>query len=129
MDNLILEPVKKNYHTSPKVLFDLEGKRCEIEGESLMEETISFYKPLYDWLTNYFDECNELTFDFKLTYFNTSSSRCVLGLLHILRQEIDKGNSVYINWHYEEGDENMLEEVEDFMLDTELVINLVPLAN
>lgn len=111
----------------PSVNFNAETGVCEISGESYLEETVEFYDPLINWLKQYIREKNApITLNIKLTYFNTSSSRCILDILNVLKDYEEQGGEVRINWYYDKDDIDMEEEVEDYILDTDLKINLVP---
>jgi len=110
----------------PSVDFNAETGICAIAGESYLEETVNFYAPLLEWLEDYILLVEKpLTFNFKLTYFNTSSSRSILDILNILKDYEDNGGKVVVNWYYEKDDSDMEEEVEDFMIESELKINLM----
>lgn len=125
MENLILQEVD-DAPFFPAVSFDSEKGVCEISGESYMEETFKFYAPLQEWLKNYFNEENKsLEFNFRLTYFNTSSSRQILDLLEILKREMDNGADVKIRWFYDSDDPDMEDEIEDFKIETGLPIELI----
>jgi len=109
----------------PTVNFNADTGICVIEGESYMEETFKFYSPLLDWLKEYTkQESKKLTFNFKLTYFNTSSSRLILDMLDVLRKYKENGNEAEINWFYDANDPDMEDEVEDFMIESGLEINM-----
>lgn len=111
----------------PSVHFDGETGVCEISGESYLEETVEFYAPLISWLKEYIKtKAAPITMNIKLTYFNTSSSRCILDMLNVLKEYEEDGGKVEINWYYDKDDIDMEEEVEDYILDTDLKINLVP---
>jgi hypothetical protein len=102
---------------------------CEISGESCLEDTVEFYKPLIQWLETYTGEVKKpIAFIIKLTYFNTSTSRSILDLLNVLKDYEDNGGEVVINWHYDENDVDMEEDIEDYMIDTGLDINLIPFS-
>ncbi len=112
----------------PSVNFDVQTGTCEIKGESYMEETYKFYSPLIDWLKRYIEEINKtLTFNFKLTYFNTSSSRQILDIIDTLKKFKQEGGVVNINWFYDPDDPDMCDEVEDFKIETGMDIELKPL--
>jgi hypothetical protein len=38
----------------------------------------------------------------------------------------DNEGEVIVNWHYDENDIDMEEDIEDYMIDTGLKINLIP---
>ena len=111
----------------PTVVFDARTGVCEISGESYLEDAAEFYNPLIDWIDKYITLVNKsLTFNFKLTYFNTSSSRRILDMLGHLKDYQDNGGKVTVNWYYEEDDADMEEEVEDFIIESEIDTNLLP---
>lgn len=114
----------------PTINFNVESGVCEISGESYLEETLEFYEPLLQWIKEYTKQDNRpITFNFKLTYFNTSSSRCILDILYVLKEYQSRGGKVFVNWYYDGQDSDIEEEVEDLILETELNINLVPYEN
>lgn len=126
MEDIKIEGYKDVYFV-PTVNFSVETGECEIAGESFLEETEKFYNPLIDWIQQYIEEKNKpLKFIFKLNYFNTSSSRCILDLLKALKKYQEKGGEVTINWHYDEDDIDMEEALEDYIIETGLNINLYP---
>ncbi len=126
MENLIVPPVPDAPYF-PTIMFDAGTGICEISGESYMEETYLFYRAPLDWLDSYFATGKKLVFNFKLIYFNTSTSRVVLGILDKLKEHKDKGGNVDVNWYYRKDDPDMLDEVEDFMDETGCNINLIPM--
>lgn len=122
----------KGYHGSyyiPTVYFDSKTGNCEISGESYLEDTLEFYSPLLKWLDEFLaKEDTSIDFNFKLKYYNTSSSKCIVDMLVLFKQYKDQGKNVEVNWFYNsqsEDAEEEIEEVEDFMLETGLKLNLV----
>lgn len=125
MENIIINEVKDAPYY-PKVHFNAESGICEIGGESYMEETFKFYSPLLDWIKNYFQEAKKpLVLNFSLTYFNTNSSRLILDLFDIVKNNKEQGKQVIVNWFYDPADHDMIDEVEDFEVETGLNINLI----
>jgi hypothetical protein len=114
----------------PEVNFDASTGICLLKGESYMEEAYKFYMPLLNWLKDYsLNEGHPVTFNVKLTYFNTNSSRLLLDLFDILKKSSDAGNDITINWYYEEDDPDIKDEVEDFEIETGLSIKMIPFEN
>ena len=109
----------------PNVHFSAETGVCELDGESYLEDTFTFYKPLVDWVKEYAASGNSITLNVGLTYFNTASSRSILDLLQELKQYKDNGGDVTINWAIKDWDEDMQQEVEDFAMDADLPINIL----
>ena len=100
---------------------------CEISGESYLEDTDEFYSDIINWLEQYIKDINNpIAFNFKLTYFNTSSSRSILNVLRVLKNYEKAGGKVAVNWFYPEDDDSIAEEAEDYMIDTQLNINMLP---
>jgi hypothetical protein len=129
MENINIEG-KHGVNFVPTVDFNADTGICELAGESYLEDTIEFYAPLFSWLKQYSAEVKKpITFNFRLRYFNTSSSKCIIDILNILKSHEEKGYTVDVNWFYdaeEEDIEDELEEIEDFMIETNLKIKLVP---
>lgn len=126
MEDLVVQGSHKDFFI-PSVNFNSGNGICEISGESFLEDTVEFYKPLISWLEQYTQDVKKpLAFIVKLTYFNTSTSRCILDMLNVLKDYEDGGGEVVINWHYDENDIDMEEDIEDYMIDTGLDINLIP---
>lgn len=113
---------------TPNVEFNAETGVCVLSGEAFMEQPYNFYKPLFDWIETYIKEVNKpISFDMKLTYFNTSSSKFVLDFLRLLRKYQVSGGEVTVKWFLRKTDEDMREEIEDFMAVTGLTIEILPL--
>jgi len=109
----------------PEVKFDAKKGICEISGESYMEETYKFYLPLINWLKNYTKEVKKpIELNIKLIYLNTSSTKCVLDMLEILKDYEDEGGKVKVNWYYDASDPDMVDEVEDFEAESGMKIAL-----
>ena len=74
MDKINIKKTK----VSPEINLDPDSGIAEIVGESYPENSVSFYQPLMDWLDNAIGDKINLEFNFKLDYFNTSSSKCII---------------------------------------------------
>ncbi len=100
---------------TPKIILDADNKILEISGRSLPEDVTAFYEPVLNWLNEYSENPNDKTvFNFKLTYFNTASSKLLLDILMKLEEMHENGNNVLIRWHYPEDDEDMEEAGEEY---------------
>ncbi|RLD62188.1 MAG: hypothetical protein DRI95_13350 [Bacteroidetes bacterium] len=118
----------KPYHgTIPKVAFDATTGNCEISGESCPENILSFFDDLNNWLYEYIENIKgPISLTLKLSYFNTGSSRGIFRILTILKAYQDKGGMVDITWHYDEDDEDTLEEIHDHSSEANILILKVP---
>ena len=112
MSNLQLEGSPK----TPTVNFNAEAGILELKGRSIPENSIEFYKPIFEWVENYGgNPKSDTQVNVVLEYFNTSSSKCILDFFKKLETLNNGGKTnVIINWHYEEDDEDMLEAGEDY---------------
>lgn len=111
MENFYLEESPK----TPRVHFDAANGKLLIAGRSIPENSIEFYKPIFDWLDEYVKTPSAATaMDVKLEYFNTSSSKCLVEVFRRLEDIKAQGKDIVINWFYEEDDEDMQESGEDF---------------
>lgn len=125
LEDLIIEGQKDTFFI-PSIHFNSESGICTLEGESYLEDSIKFYSQLYDWLNNFIINVNnKITFNIKLTYFNTSSEKGIFDLLMLLKKYKEQGGEVEINWFHLKNDEDSIEEAQDFIYDTDLTINLI----
>ena len=106
-----MEPlIIKATDSTPSITLDKTKGIFEISGNSLPENVMAFYKPVLDWIHEYTKDPNPSTiFVYKLTYFNTASSKTIFTLLSALEPLIDKGYQAQVDWCYMEVDEDTLE--------------------
>jgi hypothetical protein len=95
---------------TPAVVLDPVENIFEFSGKSLPEDVTSFYSPVLDWLDAYDKKpLAKTVVDFKLSYFNTASSKLILDILFKLESIHQSGSEVLIRWYYESEDEDMKE--------------------
>ncbi len=101
---------------TPSVCFEPGNSKYEIGGRSLPEDAASFYEPLIDWFGKLGGEqpTGDLKFLMKLEYFNTASSKMILDLFNKLESLKEEGKNVTIEWHYPDGDDDMIEAGEEY---------------
>ena len=92
--------------TSPEVNFDPSGK-LELRGRSLMEDVISFYTPLLNWIEEYLENPKQNTIIIlELEYFNSASARMIVKLLMKFEDLAEnEDNSVKVIWRYKDNDD------------------------
>jgi hypothetical protein len=112
MSNLIISDSNK----TPSIIFGSDTGILEIKGKSIPENSLEFYRPVFDWLESYAQSPAALTeFRIRLEYFNTSSSKCLLDIFRKLESISSSGKSkVKICWFYDADDEDMMEAGEDY---------------
>jgi hypothetical protein len=105
MENLIISGTNK----TPAVFFSSNGN-LHIQGRSIPEDPSGFYDRLYLWIYEYCQHpASQTNLDLNIEYFNSASSKLLLVLLRELARINVDGYEVRINWHYERGDEDILE--------------------
>ena len=111
---------------TPGIKLDAANDIFEISGRSLPEDVVKFYKPILDWLDEYAQSPNEETvFDFKLSYFNTASSKIILDIMMKLEEIHNGGHNITIKWYYPSEDEDMMEAGEEYADIVDIPIELV----
>lgn len=122
-----METIKiNNTDDTPKVILDAENEVFEISGMSMPEDVNLFYEPILTWLEEYANNPNKSTeFIFKLTYFNTASSKLILDILYKLEEIFENGFNVRILWYFAEDDEDMHESGEEFTELVDIPIDLI----
>ena len=96
--------------STPLVDFGSNGHFL-IEGRSRPEDAVKFFRPLIEFIE--YSTVSEVNFDINLEYFNTATSKNLLELLKVLdaNRNIER---VFVNWHFEKGDEDSIEMAEIF---------------
>ncbi|MBW8051095.1 MAG: DUF1987 domain-containing protein [Cytophagales bacterium] len=113
---------------TPQVEFDPDSGVLAITGRSIPENSVDFYKPILEWLDDYTKiakDKKQTVFKFKLEYFNTSSSKCILDIFRRLEKLYTDEVNIAIKWYYEEDDEDMYESGEDFKEIMDIPVELV----
>jgi hypothetical protein len=103
---------------APLVDFRISGE-LKIEGRSIIENPVGFYKPVLQWLDEY-KELNPalVIMSINLEYFNTSTSKLLIIIFKALESFRDNGSEIKIIWLY--SDQDMLESGMDY----ESIINV-----
>ena len=100
---------------SPQVMLDTGENILELSGRSLPEDVNTFYEPILSWIEEYAkDPLDKTVFNFKLTYFNTASSKVILDILTQFEEMIEEGKQVLVRWHFPDEDEDMQEAGEEY---------------
>ena len=111
---------------TPDVIMDHEKGYIELRGRSLPMNSVEFFKPLHNWLSGYLQDPRKVTtVNIILDYFDTSSSKHIYNIFNTLRAVNEKGNLITVNWHYENGDEEMAESGKDYQHLFQMPFNFV----
>jgi hypothetical protein len=107
MDNIFIEQTSK----TPKVDFNSQTGFLHLEGISIPENTVEFYRNLVYWIIEYeLNPLPETTLVIKLEYFNTSTSVVLLNMFKML----SKIEGAKVDWYYESDDIEMEEVGKDY---------------
>lgn len=106
---------------SPDIRFDFDSGRFRMSGEIFPEDAAAFFGPILERMEAYVAQVRnaDITFDFQLQYFNSSSAKGLMNLFRLLERAAENGNRVQINWYYYEDDDTIFEAGEDFSEDLE----------
>ena len=127
MDNIV-EKKKADEPFYPEVSFNAITGECKISGESYMEEPNKFYYPLVDWLYKYTRELKRpVKLEIDLVYFNTATSKMLLQMFHVLKEYNDNGGEIMVTWYYDPEDDDMKDEIEDYILESGVDIKKLPM--
>jgi len=108
---LILEKTQD----TPEIILDKTGNKFDFSGTSIPENTKKFFQPVFDWIEAYTAEPNnETVVNFKMVYFNTSSTKSLLDIMIQFKELAKNGKMLIINWHFSAEDDDMLEAGEGF---------------
>jgi len=118
---------------TPELSFDLNTRKFIFKGVSRPEDVLKFYEPAIDWLkeldqnllthsdTKY--NITNLDVEFRLSYFNSSSSKMILLILEVLVKIQKKGVEITVDWYYDENDEQMYDDGMDLSSSVSLPFN------
>jgi len=122
MKNLNIADTKN----TPEVSFDIQSGVFSIVGESYPETAMVFYQEVIDWLKAFSAQNTKpVEMNFKLSYLNTSSSKCILNIINVMEAMHGKGVPVKVNWYYKEDDEDMKISGDEFAEDMTVQFNVI----
>lgn len=111
---------------SPQILFDKSRGILDISGKSLPEDINDFYTPLEEAVKEYAKNPLQETFiNFDLMYLNSSSTKRILEIITHFEPLQLEGKKVVFNWYYNQFDDDMRDEGEEFARLTDLPINII----
>lgn len=111
---------------TPYLYFNPISGEMKIKGRSIPQLAEEFWSPVLKWFYAYATKPSEYTrFVFHFDYFNITSSKRVLFLLHKMNEMHDNGHPVSVEWRYAEGDQDMKEVGEDYSTMVNIPFELV----
>ena len=120
MDNLIIESTK----STPKVTGDTQIGNLTLSGNLFPENSIIFFKPIYNWITDLSKQCNSFEVEFELNYISSSSVIQILKTMQLV-EELNQDSKIKFIWKYEEDDEDIQKLGEEFNKLTKSPMDLI----
>jgi hypothetical protein len=103
--NVIQEELKN----CPGIIYYPDTNKLELVGRSIPENPELIFRRMDDWITLHFEKNKDLNVTIQLEYINSGSSKYLYEILKRLTGFGRSGNTVKLQWLYEEDDEAMLE--------------------
>ncbi|WP_299203552.1 DUF1987 domain-containing protein [Brumimicrobium sp.] len=100
---------------TPYINFNSESGIMLIQGRAIPQPADEFWAPVLKWFYAYSSAPNTRTeLVFNMEYFNISTSKQILFLLHKMNDLFEKGHDVVVVWKYTKEDVEMKEAGFDF---------------
>jgi len=110
---------------SPKITLKTEGV-LEFCGRSLPENAKEIFSPVFEWMNEYkLNPANSTEVNFKLEYFNTTSSKMIYEVLKITEEIKRSGNDVSLNWYFEKDDPDLKDEGQLLSSNLDVELNFI----
>ncbi len=123
MESLFFEATK----ATPLIDFNVNKKTLVLKGQSYPENAFKFYDPVFLRIENYLSTSPaEIRVDIRLSYVNTSSSKCIMMLLEKLEEAFKRGVNVQLNWYCDMENESEVECAEEFQEDISFPFKIIP---
>lgn len=117
--------IKGTYDT-PAVNFEPKKGMFEISGRSLPQNSIDFYSPILDKITDYMKSPQTITkFEFKMEFVNSSSTKIFQEIFYELNKAHQNGTKIQVKWYYKFGDDDMKELGDDLRMYTAIPFEFV----
>ena len=116
--------VTKGTKNTPEIIF--EETQLVLTGESYPENVFTFYEPVVQWIQDKIHNESDICLIFKLTYFNTNSSKVITDILLLLSDYyIAKNKNIKVEWYHGENDIDAKESAADFFYDIKFPFEII----
>ncbi len=114
-------------HSHPTIILDKDKNLFLIRGRSFPENAEELFADTLAWLDEYMKQPNDHTLlTIKLYYYNSSTARKLLEIFDRLEKIKKAGHDVTVQWYYQEEDDVIRENGEDFAMIFDLDFQLIP---
>jgi SiaC family regulatory phosphoprotein len=120
---------------TPLIYFNPVLNELTFDGVSRPENVMQFYIIVNDWVAEYESQLYKnhvlggkkftIHVIFKFSYFNSASAKQIFIFLESLRRIRMMGYPIDIDWYYDEGDDQMLEDGEELSDAIEIPFNFL----
>jgi hypothetical protein len=111
---------------TPHVILDPHKGEIIIHGKSYSQNTIGFYEPVKEWISEYKDAPGkQTTLELKFDYYNSFTFKIIVEIIQMLASSMEGRKSLAIRWFYKEGDEDMMEQGKDISELLDIKIELI----
>lgn len=113
---------------TPFIDFDAGKGRMLIQGRAIPQDAEEFWAPVLKWFYAYSATPNKKTnVVFNMEYYNISTSKQLLFILHQLNEIQEVGSAVEVEWKYAKEDLEMKEAGVDFscMVDVPFIFTCI----
>jgi hypothetical protein len=112
---------------TPEVILDPKGT-IKLSGRLIPENAEDFFKPIEEWINEYFKNPAEITkVEICIEYINSAGTKYLLDIIrkitHVHLKKNDKKFVIY--WYYNDEDEDMLEKGSFFSSDLDVPFNFI----
>lgn len=126
MEKLYITPSQD----TPQIIMSPAENIYSISGISAPEDIRAIYYPVLEWTRKFSEEidkgrivfslANPLILKISLLYFNSTSAKFLYDIFLELGKLKENGTPVEIEWHYPEGDSDMMEAGMDIAMIAEM---------
>jgi hypothetical protein len=102
---------------TPFIELDPDKGLLVFQGESYPENVLAFYRPVLDWIKDYFEVASDrqtrVQVQVSLRYMNTSSTKIFMMIFDLCQEAVARGQDVVIQWRHHKEDDLIREMGED----------------
>lgn len=107
--------------TSFGIEFLFKEGLLRFSGNSYPENAVDFFQPLLNWVVDYLQIPRQQTLvEYRVNYFNTSSSKYLFQIMELINAFHQKGNTVNVVWVSNKENDEMLETWREIMGELEM---------
>ena len=108
----------------PEILFNATSGILSFKGKAILEDSKEIFGPAKDWVSDFITAfTGKIVIDIDLIYFNSVVSKELFSIMTLVKKY---NGDKEVRWHYDEEDEEALEEGKSFQEETKLPFEFIP---